>query len=165
MLCDWHLDFLEDIINYSSIPKQLLLIQTIDQKRLMQFHILPCHEIGKAIRVEANQGIDFGPELRIFQEIQTNDVTGKTTSQWSRFTCKSACPIFISWAWIAPFSSSRIFPELFFLFWWKVMLYFAPISFLLSVFLVGCPIIFIDLKIWSCSTCYNELDYKNKLGE
>ena len=55
----------QNIINYSSIPKQLLLVQTVDQKRFMQFDVFPCHQIRKTLRIKTDHRIHLRPQLHI----------------------------------------------------------------------------------------------------
>lgn len=63
MLGDWHFDAFEDVVDYSAIPEQLLLVQVVDEKGLMLLHVAPGHQVRKAVGVEADECIDLWPFL------------------------------------------------------------------------------------------------------
>jgi len=72
VFCDWNFNLFQNIIDHCSIPQQLLLIQTVDEKRFMQFDVFPCHQIWKSIGVKTYHRVYFRPQL--YGE--------RTTDQW-----------------------------------------------------------------------------------
>lgn len=63
MLCHWNFDLLEDVVDYGAIPKELLLFEVVYEEWRVQLDVFPCHEVGKALGVEADERVYFGPDL------------------------------------------------------------------------------------------------------
>lgn len=49
MFGDWHFDAFEDVVDYGAIPEELLLVEVVDQERLMLLDVAPRHEIRETI--------------------------------------------------------------------------------------------------------------------
>jgi hypothetical protein len=43
MLGDWNLNSFQNIVDYGSVPKQLLLIEVVDEEGLMLLDVSPSH--------------------------------------------------------------------------------------------------------------------------
>jgi hypothetical protein len=43
MLSDWNLNSSQNIVDYGSVPKQLLLIEVVDEEGLMLLDVSPSH--------------------------------------------------------------------------------------------------------------------------
>jgi hypothetical protein len=43
MLSDWNLNSFQNIVDYGSVPKQLLLIEVVDEEGLMLLDVSPSH--------------------------------------------------------------------------------------------------------------------------
>jgi hypothetical protein len=43
MLGDWNLNSFQNIVDYGSVPKQLLLIEVVDEEWLMLLDVSPSH--------------------------------------------------------------------------------------------------------------------------
>lgn len=112
MLCDRYLDLIQNVIYDCSIPEQLLFLEVVYQKGFILVYVFPGHKVGKAVGVEADQGIDYWPGL--YQEIVllTSGCLGTTTSTISRFRGIAVQTVSISWVWTRLFSSWRRLPRL-----------------------------------------------------
>lgn len=63
MLGHWHFYLLEDVIDNSAVPKELLFFEVVDEEGRVKLDILPSHEVGKAFGVKADKSVYLRPDL------------------------------------------------------------------------------------------------------
>lgn len=49
VLCYWDFDLAQDIIDYGTVPKELLLVEIVDEEGLVLLDVSPCHQVWKPV--------------------------------------------------------------------------------------------------------------------